>query len=491
MELNVLRDVEKKKNLMMFIVNIMVPVAGFIFVMLFLQGTWKDSVVLLMAVGSVVIRLFEKKLGKYAKFLYASVIPVGGALTIALGADGKFSAITQAYFFILLLTIGYYDVKVVKVNAIVTFVANIVGMLLFPKAFLCMHSWIVWIFIGVVYVLAVIGALMTAKETYGLFAQVDQKEKELKGIITNVNVAFEKLGESSENICNSLGSFETISNVITESINEISESVGMQRTEVNGSLVICNDLNEQIANSETSLHETVDTINHLKQKNDEGISAISELSLKFNENTTATQEVSDEIRTLSEKSALIGEIIDSIHQIAKQTNLLALNAAIEAARAGEAGKGFAVVADEINQLSVETTDATGKVDSILKDIVSTISHASEIMGGTDEIVKLSNERMEDTVKIFEDMLHSSEDVIMVTEQLETELGNIVEMKEKLLASMGRLDEISEKSAETTTGITESIGEQMSGIDDIVKTLENVQKNVEHGMQGLKDVLEEN
>lgn len=54
--------------------------------------------------------------------------------------------------------------------------------------------------------------------------------------------------------------------------------------------------------------------------------------------------------------------------------------------------------------------------------------------------------------------------------------------------MKRLEQMSEKSAQTTTGITESVGEQMTGINDIVKTLENVQKNVENGAKGLKSVL---
>ena len=54
--------------------------------------------------------------------------------------------------------------------------------------------------------------------------------------------------------------------------------------------------------------------------------------------------------------------------------------------------------------------------------------------------------------------------------------------------MARLEQMSEKSAQTTTGITTSVGEQMAGIDAIVKTLENVQKNVENGAAGLKGVL---
>ena len=134
MELNVLKNVERKKNLMMFIVNAVVPIAGFVYVMLFIHGTIRDSVVLLMTVASLLVRLFEEKLGRFAKYVYVSIMPFFGAVTIAVGADGKFGAITQCYFFVLLIAIGYYDISVLRVNAVVTVISNIIGMIIFPKS---------------------------------------------------------------------------------------------------------------------------------------------------------------------------------------------------------------------------------------------------------------------------------------------------------------------------------------------------------------------
>lgn len=478
MELEILKNEEKRMNMIMFLFLCVIPVVAFFYVLLFNGGSGRDAVVLGMVASSALIKLLEKKLGSYAKYFYISVLPVFGAVTIVAGTPGVFGAMAEAYFLVLFLAIPYYDLSVIKVCAAVTIVVNAVALLIFRQAYLCMYTLSIWVFIIMVYVLAIAAAVFIVFRARSLFMTVEQKEGEVESLIDSIRGAFEGLQESSQSIYDSLHSFEQSSSEIAASTEEISASVEQQIEQVEGSIQIFNDLDSRIGDSETRVLQTVENVKQLEEKNNEGIVAIEELSRKFSENIKATQVASEGMTALEQKSSSIGEIIDSISQIAKQTNLLALNAAIEAARAGEAGKGFAVVADEINELSSESATATQKIDAILKDIIATIGDTNKVIDRNTVIVRESNEKLDDTVKIFDTMLKSSEQVIQETDRLKAELGGIMEIKERLQEAMQQVEKISQVSVQGTTEISSSTEEQVTGVETILTSMAKVQSGID-------------
>lgn len=123
------------------------------YVMLFNGGSWIDAIVLLMPVLSILTKLFEKLLGDYAKYVYISIIPVIGAITISIPNDGVFGAFTNAYFLVTVLAVPYYNLNVIKVSAIMTVVPNAIFMIFFTEAFTKMHTFSIWILILMVYAL--------------------------------------------------------------------------------------------------------------------------------------------------------------------------------------------------------------------------------------------------------------------------------------------------------------------------------------------------
>ena len=478
MELEILKNEEKRMNMILFVFLDVIPIVAVVYVLLFNGGSSRDAVALAMVAASLLIKVFEKKLGAYAKYMYISVLPLFGALTLGVGTPGVFGAMVEAYFLVLFLAVPYYDLSVIKVCAAVTVGVNAIGLIIFRQAYLSMYTLPIWIFIIMVYVLAIAAAAFIVFRARSLFAAVEQKEGEVEELLENIRGAFEGLQESSQSIYDSLHTFEQSSSEIAASTEEISASVEQQIEQVEGSIQIFNDLDGRIGDSEARVLQTVENMKQLEEKNNEGIVSIGELSKKFSENIKATQVASEGMAELAQKSSSIGEIIDSISQIAKQTNLLALNAAIEAARAGEAGKGFAVVADEINALSGESSSATQKIDAILKDIIATIDDTNKVIDRNTVIVRESSDKLDDTVKIFDTMLKSSEQVIEETDKLQGELSGSVEIKERLLDAMTQVEKISQISVQGTTEISSSTQQQVTGVETILSSMAKVQAGID-------------
>lgn len=228
MNLEILKNEEKRMNQIMFLFLAVIPVVAVVYVLLFNGGTARDAVALCMVAVDLVVKLLEKPLGKYAKYLYIADLPVVGAITIVLGNPASFGAMAEAYFLVLFLAIPYYDISVINVCVIATVVANAIALVIAPGQFMAMYTIPIWVFVLMVYILAVIVAVFIVKRALEMFLDAEKKEKEMETVLGNVHGAFEGLQNSSETIYGSLHNFEEHTTQIAAATGEISNSAGTQ-----------------------------------------------------------------------------------------------------------------------------------------------------------------------------------------------------------------------------------------------------------------------
>lgn len=204
----------------------------------------------------------------------------------------------------------------------------------------------------------------------------------------NVEVSSkDEVGIAADSVNQLLQAFRTSQNEIHRSTQVVIESIDLLNH--SGELS-----QQQIINLSGSAHELAQVVDRLEhsigdsaerslsasQKALTGAEQAEKGSTNLSQTATIISELSGDIESSSEmllslkhSGDKVSSVVKAIADIAEQTNLLALNAAIEAARAGESGRGFAVVAGEVRTLASRTHDSTYEINSILEEIVSSIS----------------------------------------------------------------------------------------------------------------------
>jgi len=248
----------------------------------------------------------------------------------------------------------------------------------------------------------------------------------------------EHLNKLLSNMHTTISKAIEISNNNTKTSKEIArngKSVGV-KVEEESQFVdkINNSLIKLVKEMNISKEEALNTKNDILDTRDKLSIATKELDSLINQINNISQkegEIVEKIKTLSNNTNDIKNILDIIKDIAEQTNLLALNAAIEAARAGEAGRGFAVVADEVRKLAEKTQKSLIEIDSTVNIIVQNVDDASQSMeNNAKNIILLANEANETQSKIdismknMDDSTQEVEDLVKTFEKMDKDLNII-------------------------------------------------------------------
>ncbi len=218
----------------------------------------------------------------------------------------------------------------------------------------------------------------------------------LNDVVQDVSLHLEQMGQGDfrEDISRSYWgdfiviekSIKAIHSSLKDTLYQISQSaetVAVSAIQVsNGAQSLSQGATEQA----NAVHELSATVSGIERNAKQTMAAVEEAGNFVNQagaqlgvSMDYVKELNDAMEKISESSAKINKIINTIENIAFQTNILALNASVEAARAGSAGKGFAVVSEEVRSLASKSDVAAKATKELIESSIAAVKEGSQVV----------------------------------------------------------------------------------------------------------------
>lgn len=376
MQVRSMRSEEKLVNNIMFIYILGVAIAGWGFVMVLLNGGLQECIFLLSGVCAVLTKVLEKQLGEKAKYVYALIPPVIGAVTAAVcatSASPGYVCLTHYYFVATLLLVPYYEQKLLNFSVITTIVINAAMMIVFPAGFLKLHNLIGWIFTTIVYVILFAACSFINYRTKALFAMVEDKEKEVENVLNSVQTLSERLFSAGSSLSQVSESESASAQELAATSEQLVRNSNILSSKTDQSMTNLSELSDWESVVADNVKRVEATSRQLIEKSVENEKLLNDLQSVNGEVSESMKLTTDIAQKLSDAVQEIGVTLKLISDISSSTNLLALNASIEAARAGEAGRGFAVVATEVGNLAHSTQESLRVVETVIERVQQNVT----------------------------------------------------------------------------------------------------------------------
>lgn len=306
--------------------------------------------------------------------------------------------------------------------------------------------------------------ITVASSKFGLNAHIDGSADDMQHEVLDLLSRLKSLLEHADRVNNDMRALTAEVLAATEEQASGAAQQAAAVTETSATVEELAQTSKQIADNSSAV---VAVAERTLASAEDGMQAVEDTKIGIDEIRASTQQSSDRILALGERSQEIGRVLTIIDDIAEQTKILALNAAIEAARAGEAGKGFAVVAEEIRKLADSVTESTQEIGRVVREIqastsqliMSTERAAKKVdEGGT--LAGRTSESLDKIVSQVEETTDAAKQISIATQQQRTASDQVV-------LSMKEVAQVSQQAAETSRQIAAAIMDLNQLVDSLL------------------------
>ena len=309
-------------------------------------------------------------------------------------------------------------------------------------------------------------------------ANIDKADTEKQQSEKLLNTTLEVAGAMTGNI--EMAVEETVGlNAAIGTTQKAMESLVAQTNEEVDAIAAQKDSTEKINEYIRGVEDAVDSIisevdsaeNNIENSNSDMENLLKQVKVSENSGTLATEKMEG----LKEYASQMQDIMGLISNVAKQTSLLALNASIEAARAGEAGRGFAVVADEISSLSAQTNTATGDINVLIENIVTSIEEVTASMEMLLESSRMQNEYVDNTADNFKKIYANTQGIAEQVSGLKQIVDVVTEANNQVEERIELVSDIMEKVMDGANETLESCNTNLQSIANVADIMDRLKE----------------
>ncbi len=283
-----------------------------------------------------------------------------------------------------------------------------------------------------------------------------------------------RITTGSSNVNDSSLKMNQVATELSMKFGHIHDNMG----KVNDAMMSAGAATEEVSASVNEVNESVQYLAEETSKTSEEVKEIQKRAAEVEESSrqaydhaiAIVEKYGEELKEANERAQIVSEIGDmanSIADIADQINLLSLNASIEAARAGEHGRGFAVVASEINKLATDTGDAVEKIKVTIEGVQAAFQSMS---GGANQLLGFVQETVAPDYDNFVNIGVQYGQDATAFKDLADSIGGLVETitesMEQVNAAVANIAESAQDTAANSADITETVDEVSIMVTDV-------------------------
>ena len=314
----------------------------------------------------------------------------------------------------------------------------------------------------------------------GMLAQkFEDMRGRLTGLLREIKNSSSDVLSASDELSNGANQCSEAVTHVAETVSDIAESAQHQSDTIKESVTSLTAINDRVKDIADGADVISESSGKAGSAAENGRAAILNAVNQMEKISASVEESAKAVAVLGERSQEVGEIVNTISDIAQQTNLLALNAAIEAARAGEHGRGFAVVAEEVRKLAEESGKAAEEIGKIIGIVQSDTTLAVNKMKTGTEDVRAGSRIVDEAGAQFKLI---GEHITKVDElaKKSAEAANLVAAdSQKALEGTIDIEHAEEKVTANIDSISAATEEQSASMQQVAASSQNLAKMAEH------------